>query len=70
MTAITNEANEVVGIFTEGDLRRLIEKSRRYPSNLYRLRDDEASVNNNRRCFWQWKPPKSLKQLCAISFWW
>ncbi len=26
MTAITNEANEVVGIFTEGDLRRLIEK--------------------------------------------
>lgn len=26
MTAITNDANEVVGIFTEGDLRRLIEK--------------------------------------------
>lgn len=26
MTAIANEANEVVGIFTEGDLRRLIEK--------------------------------------------
>ncbi|WP_282163478.1 KpsF/GutQ family sugar-phosphate isomerase [Turicimonas muris] len=26
VTAITNEANEVVGIFTEGDLRRLIEK--------------------------------------------
>ncbi len=26
MTAITNNANEVVGIFTEGDLRRLIEK--------------------------------------------
>ena len=27
MTAITNDANEVVGIFTEGDLRRLIEKA-------------------------------------------
>ena len=26
MTAITNDANEVVGIFTEGDLRRLIER--------------------------------------------
>lgn len=26
MTAIINDANEVVGIFTEGDLRRLIEK--------------------------------------------
>ena len=26
ITAITNDANEVVGIFTEGDLRRLIEK--------------------------------------------
>lgn len=26
VTAITNEANEVIGIFTEGDLRRLIEK--------------------------------------------